>query len=63
MGYSEPVQNFYKVKLSSISNSNEKLACGGIEKLLIIFDTVKVNTIDKEIEIANLLERKENNLN
>ena len=57
---SEPVQNFYKVRLSSISNSNEKLACGGIETLLTVYENVKVNTIDKENEIANL---ESNNLN
>ena len=54
----EPIQNFHKVKLSTISNSNEKLACGGIETLLNIFDIVKAGTIDKESEIANLLEKK-----
>ena len=55
---SEPVQNFQKVRLSSISNSNEKMACGGIETLFNLFQIVKVDTIDKENEIANLLEKK-----
>ncbi len=55
---SEPIQNFEKVRLSSISNSHEKIACGGIETLLNLFDIVKVDTIYKENEIANLLEKK-----
>ena len=55
---SEPVQNFSKVRLSSISNANEKLACGGIETLLTIYANIKANTIDKENEIAKVLESK-----
>jgi len=54
----EPIVNFKNVKLSTLSNSNEKLASGGIETLLQIYKIVETNVINKEVELSKLLEVK-----
>ncbi len=54
----EPKVSFKRVKLSTISNSHEKLASGGIETILQIKNLIKGDIIDKEEELSKVLEEK-----